>query len=64
MRRLASKLQARLVSWICLNGRHGCDSEPRVKETGDFPQLSRQDISIIALGIETNGQIISDDILR
>ncbi|PHY04402.1 MAG: nucleotide-binding protein [Thaumarchaeota archaeon] len=31
------------------------------KETGDFPQLSRQDISIIALGIETNGQIITDD---
>ena len=31
------------------------------KETGDFPQLSKQDISIIALCIETNGQIISDD---
>jgi len=31
------------------------------KETGDFPQLSKQDISIIALGIETNGQIITDD---
>ena len=31
------------------------------KNTGDFPQLSKQDISIIALGIETNGQIISDD---
>ena len=31
------------------------------KNTGDFPQLSNQDISIIALGIETNGQIISDD---
>ena len=31
------------------------------KDTGDFPQLSKQDISIIALGIEMNGQIISDD---
>ncbi|MGI9567097.1 MAG: NOB1 family endonuclease [Nitrosopumilus sp.] len=31
------------------------------KWTGDFPQLSKQDISIIALGIEMNGQIISDD---
>ncbi|MFB5619566.1 MAG: NOB1 family endonuclease [Nitrosopumilus sp.] len=31
------------------------------KETGDFPQLSKQDISIIALCIETNGHIISDD---
>ena len=31
------------------------------KDTGDFTQLSRQDISIIALCIETNGEIISDD---
>ena len=31
------------------------------KATGDFQQLSKQDISIIALGIETGGQIISDD---
>ena len=31
------------------------------KNTGDFPQLSKQDISIIALGIETKGQIITDD---
>ena len=31
------------------------------KETGDFIQLSKQDISIIALCIEMNGQIISDD---
>ena len=31
------------------------------KDTGDFPQLSRQDISIIALCIEMKGQIISDD---
>ena len=31
------------------------------KETGDYRQLSEQDISIIALGIETGGQIISDD---
>ena len=31
------------------------------KNTGDFPQLSKQDISIIALGIEMKGQIISDD---
>jgi len=31
------------------------------KDTGDFPQLSKQDISIIALCIETNGEIISDD---
>jgi UPF0271 protein len=31
------------------------------KDTGDFPQLSKQDISIIALCIELNGEIISDD---
>ncbi len=31
------------------------------KSTGDFPQLSKQDISIIALCIEMNGEIISDD---
>ncbi len=31
------------------------------KNTGDFPQLSKQDISIIALCIEMNGEIISDD---
>ena len=31
------------------------------KDTGDFPQLSEQDISIIALCIEMNGEIISDD---
>jgi len=31
------------------------------KETGDFPQLSKQDISIIALGIEMKGEIVSDD---
>ena len=31
------------------------------KDTGDFQQLSKQDISIIALGIEMNGEIISDD---
>ena len=31
------------------------------KNTGDFPQLSKQDISIIALCIEMNGEMISDD---
>lgn len=31
------------------------------KNTGDFQQLSKQDISIIALCIDMNGQIISDD---
>jgi len=31
------------------------------KETGDFPQLSKQDISIIALCINLKGEIISDD---
>ncbi len=31
------------------------------KETGDFQQLSRQDISILALGIELQGEIITDD---
>jgi len=31
------------------------------KDTGDFPQLSKQDISILALCIEMNGEIISDD---
>ena len=31
------------------------------KDTGDFPQLSKQDISIIALCIEMSGEIITDD---
>ena len=31
------------------------------KDTGDFPQLTKQDISIIALCIEMSGEIISDD---
>jgi len=31
------------------------------KETGDFLQLSKQDISIIALCINLEGEIISDD---
>ena len=31
------------------------------KETGDYPQLSKQDISIIALCIEVKGEMISDD---
>jgi len=31
------------------------------KNTGDFTQLTKQDISIIALCIEMNGEIISDD---
>jgi len=31
------------------------------KDTGDFQQLSKQDISIIALCIEMRGEIISDD---
>ena len=31
------------------------------KNTGDYPQLSKQDLSIIALCIELDGEIISDD---
>lgn len=31
------------------------------KKTGDYPQLSKQDISILALCIEVKGEIISDD---
>lgn len=31
------------------------------KETGDFQQLSKQDISLIALGIELTGELITDD---
>ena len=31
------------------------------KETGDYQQLSKQDISIIALCISLNGQIVTDD---
>jgi len=31
------------------------------KNTGDFPQLSKQDMSIIALCIENKGDIITDD---
>ena len=31
------------------------------KDTGDYQQLSKQDVSILALCIELNGEIISDD---
>jgi len=31
------------------------------KDTGDFPQLSKQDMSVIALCIEIKGEIITDD---
>ena len=31
------------------------------KNTGDYPQLSKQDLSVIALCIELDGEIISDD---
>lgn len=31
------------------------------KNTGDYPQLSKQDLSVIALCIELEGEIISDD---
>ena len=31
------------------------------KNTGDYPQLSKQDLSVIALCIELKGEIISDD---
>ena len=31
------------------------------KSTGDYPQLSKQDISVIALCIDLKGQIITDD---
>ena len=31
------------------------------KKTGDYQQLSKQDISIVALSIMLNGQIITDD---
>ena len=31
------------------------------KQTGDYQQLSKQDISVIALCINLNGQIITDD---
>ena len=31
------------------------------KNTGDYPQLSKQDLSIVALCIELDGEIISDD---
>ncbi len=31
------------------------------KDTGDYQQLTKQDLSIIALGIGLKGQIITDD---
>lgn len=31
------------------------------KKTGDYPQLSKQDISILALCIENEGEIVTDD---
>lgn len=33
----------------------------RARETGDYAQLSRQDISILALSLETGGHLITDD---
>lgn len=37
------------------------DAINAAKKTGDYPQLSKQDLSVIALGIELKGEIISDD---
>ena len=37
------------------------DATDAAKNTGDYPQLSKQDLSVIALGIELDGEIISDD---
>ena len=37
------------------------DATKAAKETGDYPQLSKQDVSIIALCLEMNGEIVSDD---
>ena len=31
------------------------------KKTGDYPQLSKQDISVLALSSQTQGKIITDD---
>ena len=31
------------------------------KTTGDFNQLSKEDISTIALGLQLNGELITDD---
>ena len=31
------------------------------RKTGDFQQLSKQDISVLALSLETGGKIITDD---
>ena len=36
-------------------------AESAAKKTGDLPQLSKQDMSVLALSIELNGEIISDD---
>ena len=36
-------------------------TKAKQRYSGDFQQLSKQDISIIALCIEMNGEIISDD---
>ena len=37
------------------------DATDAAKNTGDYPQLSKQDLSVIALCIELKGEIISDD---
>jgi UPF0271 protein len=31
------------------------------KETGDYQQLSKQDISVLALCVENNGELVTDD---
>ena len=31
------------------------------KETGDWEHMSKQDVSVVALGLETGGKIITDD---
>ena len=36
-------------------------AEYAAEKTGDLPQLSKQDISVLALSIELNSEIISDD---
>ena len=40
---------------------HIKEATKAAKKSGDLPQLSAEDISIIALGIKTKGEIISDD---
>ena len=58
---LSTLIQTKRLQIIEPEGSYIKDAKNAAKKSGDLPQLSEEDISIIALGIKTQGEIISDD---